>query len=59
VDKASWHRGALITQVLADHPHLERYPLPSYSPKLQGSSASGSCYGVVQRIIGSLKRWHN
>jgi transposase len=35
VDKASWHRGALITQVLADHPHLERYPLPSDSPKLQ------------------------
>jgi transposase len=35
VDKASWHKGALIKQVLADHPHLERYPLPSYSPQLQ------------------------
>jgi transposase len=35
VDKASWHQGALITQVWADHPHLELYPLPSYRPKRQ------------------------
>jgi len=35
VDKASWHAEALITQVLADHPPLERYPFPSYSPKRQ------------------------
>jgi hypothetical protein len=26
VDKASWHTGALIKQVLADHPPLEWYP---------------------------------
>jgi transposase len=34
-DKASWHQGALGTAVLADCPHLELYPLPSSSPKLQ------------------------
>ena len=37
VDKASWHQGALIKQVLADHPHLELYPLPSSSPKLHAT----------------------
>jgi hypothetical protein len=26
VDKASWPKGDLIKQVLADHPHLELYP---------------------------------
>jgi transposase len=46
VDKASWHKGALIKQVLADHPHLERYPLPSYSPKLQ----------VIERFWKLLRR---
>lgn len=46
VDKASWHKGALIKQVLADHPHLERYLLPSYSPKLQ----------VIERFWKLLRR---
>jgi transposase len=46
VDKASWHQGALITQVVADHPHLELYPLPSYSPKLQ----------VIERVWKLLRR---
>lgn len=46
VDKASWHKGAPITQVLADHPHLELYPLPSYSPKLQ----------VIERFWKLLRR---
>jgi transposase len=46
VDKASWHTGALIKQVLADHPHLERYPLPSYRPKLQ----------VIERFWTLLRR---
>ena len=46
VDKASWHKGALIKQVLADHPHLELYPLPSYSPKLQ----------VIERFWKLLRR---
>jgi transposase len=46
VDKASWHTGAPITRVLADHPHLELYPLPSYSPKLQ----------VIERFWKLLRR---
>jgi DDE superfamily endonuclease len=35
IDKASWHKGAVVTTALAASPHLELYPLPSYSPKLQ------------------------
>jgi transposase len=35
IDNAPWHRGALINEVLAAWPHLELYPLPSYSPQLQ------------------------
>jgi transposase len=46
VDKASWHQGALSTQVLAAHPQLELYPLPSYSPKLQ----------VIERFWKLLRR---
>ena len=46
IDKASWHRGALITAVLAAFPHLELYPLPSYSPKLQ----------VIERFWKVLRR---
>jgi hypothetical protein len=46
VDKASWHTGALLKQVLANHPHLEWYPLPSYSPKLQ----------VIERFWKLLRR---
>jgi transposase len=34
VDGAAWHRGALITEVLERHRHLELYRLPSYSPQL-------------------------
>jgi hypothetical protein len=34
VDNAPWHRGKLIDEALADHPHLEFYRLPSYSPQL-------------------------
>jgi transposase len=46
VDKASWHRGALVTAVLAACPHLELYLLPSYSPKLQ----------VIERFWKVLRR---
>ncbi len=46
IDKASWHRGACITAVLAACPHLELYPLPSYSPKLQ----------VIERFWKVLRR---
>jgi DDE superfamily endonuclease len=46
VDKAAWHQGALGTAALADCPHLELYPLPSYSPKLQ----------VIERFWKVLRR---
>jgi transposase len=45
-DKASWHRGACITAVLRAFPHLELYPLPSYSPQLQ----------VIERFWKGLRR---
>jgi transposase len=34
IDNAPWHRGQLVKEVLAQHPHLELYRLPSYSPEL-------------------------
>ena len=34
IDNAPWHRGKLIDQALAEHPHLEFKRLPSYSPQL-------------------------
>jgi len=34
IDNAPWHRGRLIDEALAEHPHLEFYRLPSYSPQL-------------------------
>lgn len=34
IDNAPWHRAAAITEVLATHPHLKLYRLPSYSPQL-------------------------
>ena len=46
VDKAAWHRGALVTAILEACPHLELYPLPSYSPKLQ----------VIERFWKVLRR---
>jgi len=46
IDKASWHRGAGSTAVLAAFPHLELYPLPSSSPKLQ----------VIERFWKVLRR---
>ena len=46
VDKASWHRGAVVTAVLEASPHLELYPLPSYSPQLQ----------VIERFWKVLRR---
>jgi hypothetical protein len=33
-DNAPWHRGAIIDEVRAAHPHLRLYRLPSYSPHL-------------------------
>jgi transposase len=46
IDKASWHKGAMITEVLAAYPHLDLYPLPSYSPQLQ----------VIERFWKVLRR---
>jgi transposase len=46
IDKAPWHRGALINAVLAAYPHLEVYPFPSYSPQLQ----------VIERFWKVLRR---
>jgi transposase len=46
IDKASWHRGALVTAVLQACPHLELYRLPSYSPQLQ----------VIERFWKVLRR---
>ena len=34
IDNAPWHQGSAITEVLATHPHLQLYRLPSYSPHL-------------------------
>lgn len=34
IDNAPWHQAAAITEVLAAHPHLQLYRLPSYSPQL-------------------------
>jgi transposase len=34
IDNAPWHRGRGIAEVLAAHPHLQLYRLPSYSPQL-------------------------
>ena len=46
IDKASWHRGAVVTAVLKACPPLELYPLPSYSPQLQ----------VIERFWKVLRR---
>ena len=34
IDNAPWHQGTAMTEVLAAHPHLQLYRLPSYSPQL-------------------------
>jgi transposase len=46
IDNAPWHRGTLITQALADNPHLELKRLPSYSPQLN----------VIERFWRLLRR---
>jgi hypothetical protein len=46
IDNAPWHRGRPIDDVLAEHPHLELYRLPSYSPKLN----------VIERFWKPLRR---
>jgi transposase len=46
IDNAPWHRGKPIDDALADHPHLEFYRLPSYSPHLN----------VIERFWRVLRR---
>lgn len=46
IDNAPWHRGAAVTEVLAAHPHVRLYRLPSYSPQLN----------VIERFWRQLRR---
>jgi transposase len=46
IDNAPWHRGGPIDEALAEHPHLESYRLPSYSPHLN----------VIERFWRMLRR---
>jgi transposase len=46
IDNAPWHRGQCVKDVLARHPHLEFYRLPSYSPQLN----------VIERLWKQLRR---
>jgi transposase len=46
IDNAPWHRGGPIAEALAEHPHLEFYRLPSYSPHLD----------VIERFWRVLRR---
>ena len=46
IDNAPWHAGEVVRQALADHPHLELYRLPSYSPQLN----------VIERFWKLLRR---
>ena len=46
LDNAPWHRGQPIDEALAEHPHLEFYRLPSYSPQLN----------VIERFWKLLRR---
>ena len=46
IANAPWHRGALMAQVLAAHPHLQLKRLPSYSPQLN----------VIERFWRVLRR---
>jgi transposase len=46
IDNAPWHRGQLIDEALAEHPHLEYNRLPGHSPYLN----------VIERFRRPLRR---
>jgi len=46
IDNAPWHRGAGVEQVLAAHPHLRLYRLPSYS-----GCVPPFTHGVLNRAV--------
>ena len=46
IDNAPWHRGEPIRAALRDHPNVELYRLPSYSPQLH----------VIERLWKLLRR---
>jgi transposase len=46
IDNAPWHRGQPVKDVLAEHPHLEFYRLPAYSPELN----------LIERVWKWLRR---
>jgi transposase len=46
IDNAPWHRGKAVEEALAEHPHLEFYRLPSYSP----------CLNPVEQFWRKLRR---
>ena len=54
IDNAPWHRGARVEAIVAAHPHLRLYRLPSYSPQRNVLSASGACCAVAPPTIVSV-----
>jgi transposase len=46
IDGAPWHGGTVVNEAMRENPHLEFYPLPSYSPKLN----------VIERFWKKLRR---
>jgi transposase len=46
IDNAPWHQATEVAQVLASHPHLQLYRLPSYSPQLN----------LIERLWRVLRR---
>jgi DDE superfamily endonuclease len=60
LDNAPWPRGAAVEEVLAAHPHLRLYRLPSSSPPL---NVIERCWRVLRRrathkrLVTRMARW--